>query len=107
LPAEASGFSAAIAEKSRVSWLSEIETEADEPVLLLAEVVEVLVVLLLLLLLQAAAARTKASGATTAAPFLASWIMKYHLVVKETATSRHAGQLPARRCAALGLSSRH
>jgi hypothetical protein len=78
LPAEASGFSADIAEKLRVSWMMEIVTE-DEPVLLLAELVEVLVVLLLLLLLQAAAARTKASGATTAAPFLASWIMDYHL----------------------------
>src|ERR1700691_995846 len=71
LPWLASGFSVDMAAKVRVSWASEIVTEAP------AEAVDeaVLLALLLLLLLQAAAARHKASGTASAAPFLASLII--------------------------------
>jgi hypothetical protein len=76
LPADASGFSVAIAEKVRFSWASETDTEGAELELLVALVDDVLGVLLLLLL-QAAAARHKASDTdATAAPFLAIRIIK-------------------------------
>jgi hypothetical protein len=71
LPAAASGFSVDMAAKVRVSWASEIVTEAPAEALDEA----VLLALLLLLLLQAAAARHKASGTASAAPFLASLII--------------------------------
>jgi hypothetical protein len=72
LPAAASGFSVDMAEKSRVSWASEIDTEAAALELLLVALDDELGVLLLLLLLQAAAARHKASDTdVTTAPFLA------------------------------------
>jgi hypothetical protein len=75
LPADARGFSVAIAEKLRFSWASEIDTEAAElEVLALAD--ELVEAGVLLLLLQAAAARHKASDAdATAAPFLAIFII--------------------------------
>jgi hypothetical protein len=62
-----------MAEKSRVSWASEIDTEAAAlELLLLVALDDELGVLLLLLLLQAAAARHKASDTdVTTAPFLA------------------------------------
>jgi hypothetical protein len=61
-----------MAEKSRVSWVIEIDTETAGLELLLVAVDEELGVLLLLLLLQAAAARHKASDTdVTTAPFLA------------------------------------
>jgi hypothetical protein len=60
-----------MAEKSRVSWASEIDTEGGELALLVALDDDEAGVLLLLLLLQAAAARHKASDTdATAAPFL-------------------------------------
>jgi hypothetical protein len=62
-----------MAEKSRVSWASEIDTAGAEPELLALadDELGVLGVLLLLLLLQAAAPRHKASDTdATAAPFL-------------------------------------
>jgi hypothetical protein len=68
LPSAARGFSADIAEKVRLSWASETDTEAPEPEL----AVDDELVLLLVLLLQAAAARHKASDTdATAAPLLA------------------------------------
>jgi hypothetical protein len=70
---DASGFSAAIAEKLRSSWASEIDTAGaeDAELELVALVAELGV--LLLLLLQAAAARHNASDTdATAAPFLAT-----------------------------------
>jgi hypothetical protein len=80
---EASGFSVDIAEKSRVSWLSEtvgVELELLEE---LADDELGLVALLLLLLLQAAAARHKATDTdATAAPFLAVRIIKTTLRLK-------------------------
>jgi hypothetical protein len=77
LPVAASGFSVAIAEKLRSSWLSEIDTAGAELELLVALDDDVLGVLLLLLLLQAAAARHKATDTdATAAPFLATRIIK-------------------------------
>jgi len=62
-----------MAEKSRVSWASEIDTEAAALELLLVALDDELGgLLLLLLLLQAAAARHKASDTdVTTAPFLA------------------------------------
>jgi hypothetical protein len=62
-----------MAEKSRVSWASEIDTEAAVLELLLVALVDELAgLLLLLLLLQAAAPRHKASDTdVTTAPFLA------------------------------------
>jgi hypothetical protein len=63
-----------MAAKSRVSWASEIDTEAAVLELLLVGLDDELLggVLLLLLLLQAAAARHKASDTdVTTAPFLA------------------------------------
>jgi hypothetical protein len=76
----ASAFSADIAEKDRVSWVIEIDTETAE-LELLALLVALdddaeLGVLLLLLLLQAAAPRHKASDTdATAAPFLVTRII--------------------------------
>jgi hypothetical protein len=62
-----------MAEKSRVSWASEIDTEAAVLELLLVALDDELAgLLLLLLLLQAAAPRHKASDTdVTTAPFLA------------------------------------
>jgi hypothetical protein len=69
LPAAASAFSAVIAEKVRLSWVIEIDTEAAALLVALAD--ELGGALLLLLLLQAAAPRHKASDTdATAAPFL-------------------------------------
>jgi hypothetical protein len=73
----ASGFNVDIAEKSRVSWASEIVTEAAAALELLVAVDEELgALLVLLLLLQAAAARHKASDAdATATPFFVTLII--------------------------------
>jgi len=95
LPAAVSGFSADIAEKSRVNWATEIDTVApDEELALLelpplGELDEEL--------LQAAAARHKASDAdATTAPFLAILIIKTTSRLKEgrRVTSRHARLTP-------------
>ena len=77
LPAAASGFSAVIAEKVRLSWVIEIDTEAAALLVALDDELAVLLLLLLLLLLQAAAARHKASDTdATAAPFLVTRVIK-------------------------------
>jgi hypothetical protein len=87
-------LSVAIAEKSRVSWLSvTCGTDAELPELLeLLDDAELpLAAELLPLLLQAAAARHKATDTdATAAPFLAIRIIKTTLRLKGRAASRHA-----------------
>jgi hypothetical protein len=91
LPSAASGFSVAIAEKSRVSWLSVTCGTEAELLELLDDAELPLAAVLLPLLLQAAAARHKATDTdATAAPFLAIRIIKTTLRLRGRAASRHA-----------------
>jgi hypothetical protein len=74
LPWEARGFSAAIADKVRSNWPTEIDgtVPADELELLVAEALLLGLELEEEELLQAAAARHKASDTDATAPFLAT-----------------------------------
>jgi hypothetical protein len=103
----ASAFSADIAEKDRVSWVIEIDTEVAALELLLVALDDelgVLLLLLLLLLLQAAAPRHKASDTdATAAPFVVTRIINTTLRLKGRAASRHA-RVPRRRTGLRDLS---
>jgi len=99
----ASAFSADIAEKDRVSWVIEIDTEVAALELLLVALDDELGVLLLLLL-QAAAPRHKASDTdATAAPFVVTRIINTTLRLKGRAASRHA-RVPRRRTGLRDLS---
>jgi hypothetical protein len=76
LPAEASGFSADIAEKVRSNWPTEIDTEPPDEALALLELVLPPELDVEDDELHAAAARHKASDTdATAAPFLATGII--------------------------------
>jgi len=102
----ASAFSADIAEKDRVSWVIEIDTEVVALELLLVALDDELgaLLLLLLLLLQAAAPRHKASDTdATAAPFVVTRIINTTLRLKGRAASRHA-RVPRRRTGLRDLS---